>query len=105
VQSIQVKGYGEFTILSVNHQNNYLQNLEDSPEVKSIRSQIDELQIKVADENAAINVLKQKETFLTANNAVLVKTTTFSLEQFKNFMDLYTNNMEQIAMTSLKKTD
>jgi uncharacterized protein (TIGR02231 family) len=103
VQSIQVKGYGEFTILSVNHQNNYLQNLEDSPEVKSIRSQIDELQIKVTDENAAINVLKQKEAFLTANNAVLVKTTTFSLEQFKNFMDLYTNNMDQIAMTSLKK--
>src|SRR4030042_827234 len=27
-QSIQVKGLGEFTILSVNHQNNYLQNLE-----------------------------------------------------------------------------
>ena len=103
VQSIQVKGYGEFTILSVNHQNNYLENLEDSPEVKSIRSQIEELQIKVADENVAISVLKQKEAFLTANNAVLVKTTTFSLEQFKNFMDLYTNNMDQIAMTSLKK--
>ena len=45
-QSIQVKGYGEFTILSVNHQNNYLQNLEDSPEVKNIRSQIEALQIK-----------------------------------------------------------
>jgi uncharacterized protein (TIGR02231 family) len=59
--------------------------------------------IKVADENVAISVLKQKEAFLTANNAVLVKTTTFSLEQFKNFMDLYTNNMDQIAMTSLKK--
>jgi len=99
----RLKVIGEFTILSVNHQNNYLQNLEDSPEVKSIRSQIDELQIKVTDENAAINVLKQKEAFLTANNAVLVKTTTFSLEQFKNFMDLYTNNMDQIAMTSLKK--
>ena len=41
VQSIQVKGFGDFTILSVNHQNNYLQNLEDSPEVKSIRSQIE----------------------------------------------------------------
>ena len=103
VQSIQVEGYGEFTILSVNHQNNYLQNLEDSPEAKSIRSQIEELQNKVADENVAISVLKQKEAFLTANNAVLVKTTTFSLEQFKNFMDLYTNNMDQIAMTSLKK--
>src|SRR5512133_12085 len=43
-QSVQVKGFGEFTILSVNQQNNYLQNLEDLPEVKSIRTQIEELQ-------------------------------------------------------------
>ncbi len=41
IQSIQVKGVGDFTILSVNHSNNYLQNLEDSPEVKTIRNQID----------------------------------------------------------------
>ncbi len=54
VQSIQVKGSGDFTILSVNHQNNYLQNLEDSPEVKSIRNQIETLQMKVEDEKAAI---------------------------------------------------
>ena len=34
VQSIQVKGYGEFTIMGVNHQNNYLENLEELPEIK-----------------------------------------------------------------------
>ncbi len=103
VQSIQVKGYGEFTILSVNHQNNYLQNLEDSPEVKSIRSQIENLQIKVEDENAAISILKEKQAFLVANRAILVKETTFTLEQFKNVMDLYTNNIDQVTMTTLKK--
>jgi uncharacterized protein (TIGR02231 family) len=103
VQSIQVKGYGEFTILSVNHQNNYLQNLEDSPEVKSIRSQIETLQLKVEDENAAISILKEKQAFLVANRAILVKETTFTLEQFKNVMDLYTNNIDQVTMTTLKK--
>src|SRR5450759_4938614 len=103
VQSIQVKGYGEFTILSVNHQNNYLQNLEDSPEVKSIRSQIEALQIKVEDENAALSILHEKEDFLIANRAILVKESTFTLEQLKNVMDLYTNNMDQIIMTKLKK--
>ena len=103
VQSIQVKGYGEFTILSVNHQNNYLQNLEDSPEVKSIRSQIETLQIKVEDETAALSTLQEKENFLVANRAILIKETTFSLEQLKNVMDLYTNNMDQIMMTTLKK--
>jgi len=103
VQSIQVKGYGEFTILSVNQQNNYLQNLEDSQEVKSIRSQIEALQLKVEDENTAISILKEKEAFLIANRAILVKETTFTLEQLKNVMDLYTNNMNDVKVATLKK--
>jgi uncharacterized protein (TIGR02231 family) len=102
-QSIQVKGIGEFTILSVNLQNNFLQNLEDSPEVKSIRSQIETLQAKVEDENAAIRTLKEKEAFLVANKAILVKETTFSIDQFKTMMDLYTNNIDQINVMALKK--
>ncbi|NMC38621.1 MAG: DUF4139 domain-containing protein [Bacteroidales bacterium] len=102
-QSIQVKGFGDFVILSVNHQNNYLSNLEDIPEVKSIRSQIEVLQLKVEDEKAAIAVLKEKEAFLIANRAILVKETTFSIEQFKNVIELYTNNMDQVTTSILKK--
>jgi uncharacterized protein (TIGR02231 family) len=103
VQSIQVKGFGDFTILSVNHQNNWLQNLEDSPEVKSIRSQIETLQLKVEDEKAAISILKEKAAFLVANREILVKETTFTIEQLKSVMDLYTRNMEQVTITSLTK--
>jgi uncharacterized protein (TIGR02231 family) len=103
-QSIQVKGFGEFTILSVNLLNNYLENLETTPEIKSIRSQIEALQIKVEDEKAAINILEEKEAFLVANRAILVKETTFTIEQFKAVMDLYTNNMDQVTMTMLKKS-
>ena len=102
-QSLQVKGYGDFIILSVNHQNNYLENLEDLPEVKSIRSQIEALQLKIEDEKAAISVLKEKEAFLVANRAILVKETTFSVEQLKSVMDLYTNNMDQVTSSILKK--
>ncbi len=102
-QSIQVKGYGDFIILSVNQQNNYLRNLEDLPEVKSIRSQIETLQQKVEDEKAALDVLKEKEAFLVANRAVLVKESTFSLEQLKSLMDLYTTNMDQVTTATLKK--
>jgi len=102
-QSIQVKGIGEFTILSVNLQNNYLQNLEDLPEVKSIRSQIEALQIKIEDEKAAINALEEKYAFLVANKAILVKETTFSIDQFKTLMDLYTTSIEQVTGTKLKK--
>jgi uncharacterized protein (TIGR02231 family) len=102
-QSIQVKGYGDFIILSVNQRNNYLENLEDLPEVKSIRSQIEALQLKVEDETAAISVLKEKEAFLVANRGILVKETTFSVEQLKSVMELYTNNMDQVTNSILKK--
>jgi uncharacterized protein (TIGR02231 family) len=104
VQSIQVKGFGEFTILSVNQQNNFIQNLEDLPEVKNIKSQIEGLQMKIEDEKAAISVLKEKEAFLVANRAILVKETTFTIEQLKNVMELYTTNMDQVTMAILKKS-
>jgi len=102
-QSIQVKGNGDFMIVSVNYQNNYLQNLEDLPEIKDIRSQIEALQLKVEDEQAAIDVLKDKEAFLVANRAVLDKKTTLTIEQLKSVMDLYTTNMEQVSTSVLKK--
>jgi uncharacterized protein (TIGR02231 family) len=102
-QSIQVKGFGELTILSVNHQNNYLQNLEDSPEVKNIKNQIEDLQTKVEDETAAISILKEKEAFLIANKALLIKETSITAEQFKNILDLYSSNMDQVTMATLKK--
>jgi len=102
-QSIQVKGYGNFIILAVNQQNNYLENLEDLPELKSIRNQIEALQLKVEDEKASISVLNEKEAFLVANRAILVKETTFSVEQLRSVMELYTNNMDQVKNAVLKK--
>jgi len=103
VQSIQVKGFGDFTVLSVIHQNNYLENLEDSPEVKNIRSQIEVLQSKIEDESAALYTLKEKEAFMISNRAMLVKETTITADHVKSVIDLYTSNIDQIATTRLKK--
>jgi uncharacterized protein (TIGR02231 family) len=102
-QSIQVKGFGDFTVLSVNQRNNYLQNLEESPEIKNIPARIEALQIKVEDEKAAISVLKEKASFLTTNKALLLKETTTTVEHIRTVIDLYTNNMEQVTMTTLNK--
>ena len=46
---------------------------------------------------------RKKKISLVANRAILVKETTFSLEQFKNVIDLYTNNMDQAKTTTIKK--
>jgi uncharacterized protein (TIGR02231 family) len=102
-QSIQAKGFGEFTILSVNHQNNYLQNLDDLPEVKKLKGAIESIQFRIEDEKAAINTLQEKQLFLEANKAIMVKEATFSIDQFKTMMELYTTSIDQISVARLKK--
>ncbi len=103
MQSIQVKGTGDFTILSVNQENNYLKNLEEAPEIREIKKQIGDLQTRIEDEKTAIGILAEKETFLTNNRQILEKQTTFNLEQFKNVLDLYMKNIEQVRVTSVMK--
>lgn len=102
-QSIQVKGFGDFTILSVNLRTNYLENLEEQPEVKSLRSQIEALQARIEDEKAALKVLQEKESFLVANRALLIRDAVLSVEQMKAMTDLFTSNMEQATLGQLKK--
>ena len=103
-QGIQVKGIGEFTILSINFQNNYLLNLEDSPEIKTLRGQLESLQMKVEDENAAIALLKEKEAFLVANRAALVaKESAATADQMRSLLELYTSNMDQVITSTVKK--
>lgn len=103
-QSIQVKGTGEFTILSVNHRNNYLSNLEEEPGIKNIRSQIEALQLKIEDEKTAIATLDEKLSFMQANRDVMLKAQAIQIEQFKALIDVYTTNIEQINSAKLRKT-
>ncbi len=102
-QSIQVKGYGDFTILSVNQRNNYLENLEDLPEVKELRAQVEQLQLKSEDEKAAIKVLQEKENFYVANRAILVRDNPMTVEQMKAMTDMYSAGIEQVTTALLKK--
>ena len=102
-QGIQVRGTGNFTILSINFQNNFLQNLEDSPEIKTLRTQLETLQMKVEDEKAAISLLKEREAFLVANRAILVKETPLSIEQMRSVIELYNSNMNQVITSTVSK--
>ncbi|MCU0408437.1 MAG: DUF4140 domain-containing protein, partial [Bacteroidales bacterium] len=102
-QSILVKGYGDFTILSVNQRNNYLENLEDLPEVKELRAQVEQLQLKTEDEKAAIKVLQEKENFYVANRAILVRDNPMTVEQMKAMTDMYSAGIEQVTTALLKK--
>ncbi|MBO7522407.1 MAG: mucoidy inhibitor MuiA family protein [Bacteroidales bacterium] len=102
-QSIQVKGIGNFTIMSVSKKNNYLQNLDEQQDVKALNDKLKEIELKIENENDAVTILKEKHEFFVANRAVMGNNTSFSLEQFKSMSNYYNSNIEQITKELTEK--
>ena len=98
LSTINVKGTGEFTIMSVAQQINYLREGMESTAVRSLRDQLKVLENKIEESRAAVAVLEEKKAFLVANRAVMSGNTSFSIEQFKSMMAYYASNIEEITM-------
>ena len=101
--SMQVKGEGDFMIVSVNNQMNYLENMEESEEVKNLRSRIEELKINIEDERTGIEILREKEAFLTANRIIGGKNENITAQELKSITDLYASSIESVRKGILEK--
>ncbi len=101
--SIQVRGEGDFMITGVTHRNNYLENPEESAEVKELREKIDALRLRIEDEEMTMEVLLEKERFLKANYDVVTEKSTITPEQLRALIDLYGSNMESVKSAIHKK--
>jgi len=69
-QSVQVKGQGSFTILSVVHQINYLAGQKKSREIILLEDSLKIFEEKLALNNSMIQVYKTEEDLLLANKSI-----------------------------------
>jgi hypothetical protein len=69
-QSIQVKGTGNFSILSVARQNNYLNEQKAMKEIKVLEQRLSDLKDQVDIKQNNISNLKKEEDLLAANQSV-----------------------------------
>jgi uncharacterized protein (TIGR02231 family) len=95
-QSIQVKGKGKFTVLSVSLEKNYLSELKEKDQIESLRKQIEMLTSKIEDENLQSGVLKEQEAFLLANKVAGGKNESLDAVNFKILYEFYTTNLALI---------
>jgi len=68
--SIQVKGVGDFTVLSVNFNINHLENLKRDYKTDSLRKLSKKLEKEISEKNGRLVILKQKEQVLFVNNDI-----------------------------------
>jgi uncharacterized protein (TIGR02231 family) len=88
-QSIQVSGTGNFTILGVSHRINYLQQAGKTKEVAALEDSLRLLNETVAQQEAAMGVIKEEQEMLKANRYIGGSNTGVKMLELKSFADYF----------------
>jgi TonB-dependent SusC/RagA subfamily outer membrane receptor len=102
-ESIRIDGDGSYTILNVQHQNDYLNELNKNKEIESLKNQIEEFQLKVEDEEIWLKIINEKLDFLYVNKDITGNEQTVNPETFKSLNTIYGTNIETLNLEVLKK--
>jgi len=101
-ESIQVKGSGNFTILSVTHQLNYLVSREKTTEIKYLEDSLERLKNQINLEQAILKVYQEEENFLLANKQIGGQNTGVKVDELKAALELYRSRLTETAKLKLK---
>lgn len=102
-ESIRVGGDGSFVILNVQHQNDYLNQLDKNKEIELLKSKIEELQEKIEEEETWVSIIKERLGFLNANKEIVSKEQGINPETYKTLSTIYGDDIESLNMELLRK--
>ncbi|HPE40393.1 MAG TPA: DUF4139 domain-containing protein [Bacteroidales bacterium] len=102
-ESIRIISDGSFTILNVQYQTDYINELDKDAETKKLMDKIDELKSKVEEEEVWVKIIKEKIDFLTVNKQINGKNEAINPETFKTMNQIYGSNYETLALDALKR--
>ncbi len=88
-QSVQVKGEGNFTILSVVHQLNYLQEVKKGNEIPMLEAKKKEINEKLDFQKSMREVYQKEEEMLMANKAIGGNDSGVKIAELKEATDYY----------------
>ncbi|HFA48621.1 MAG TPA: mucoidy inhibitor MuiA family protein [Bacteroidetes bacterium] len=95
-QSIQVKGDGEFTILSVTHQLNYLEEQQKREEIAVLESEKYRLSEQRKMQNGLLSVYQQEQDMLAKNQAIGGANTGVSTSELRQAVDFQRQRMTEV---------
>lgn len=100
--SIQVKGKGNFMILSVNYRQDYLADAAVDKEIKVLRDSLKYYKEKMDMLNAMIQVYREEESLLMANKSIGGKEAGFQVSELKAAADFMRARLTEIKKNSLQ---
>lgn len=102
-KSVQVKAEGELTVLSVNHQQNFLDKLEKSAELTDLEKQLEIIEDKIKLENTYLSIIKEELTFLQENRDIGGKNEQVSIINLQQTSEFYSSKLTSLKMKEIER--
>lgn len=101
-QSIQVAGKGNFTILGISHEQNYLNEFNTPRSLTSLRDSIDLTQRQIALQNSQKEILNREEQMLLANQKIGGTNQNLTAAELKAMADFFRLRLSDIINARMK---
>ena len=100
--SVQVEGYGPFTILSVSHRMNYLNDSKKPQNIISLEDSLSELNTKLELNKGLANIYEQEKSLLDANKNVKGQNSNLTSEDLEDIADFFRLRMSDIMLKKIE---
>jgi len=102
-KSVQVKATGSVTVLSVNHQQDFLNDLEKSKEAKVIESEIDAVNGQIELEKTYLAILDEEVVFLKENRVIGGKNAEINVDVLKETSEFYGTKLTALMLKKIER--
>lgn len=102
-KSVRVKASGSVTVLSVNHQQNYIDKLDKPQEIKNLETKIEDVNTKLHLQETYLSILNDELSFLNENRSIGGKYKELSVTNLKEATEYYSSKLTSIKLNSIEK--
>lgn len=104
-KSVQVKAEGELTVLSVNHQQNYLDKLKKSTELTDLEKRLETIEDKIKLENTYLTIIREELSFLKENRDIGGKNEQVSVTNLQLASEFYSKNLTALKIKEIERNN
>lgn len=102
-KSIQVRASGLITVLSVNHQQNFIDKLEKQQEVIDLETKFNAIGEKIKLEQTYLSILKEELAFLKENRDIGGKNQQVSVVNLKDASNFYGSKLTSLKLKEIER--
>lgn len=104
-KSVQVKVDGEITVLSVNHQQNYLDKMVKPKELQELEKSLNDVDFKIKQETAYQSIIQAELSFLEENRAIGGKNEQITVTNLQQVADFYSTKVTALKLKQIERNN